>query len=161
MRVSRNGSAPVYGGCLLTHACTDVGPFAIDEVRPSGADPARETVTAIAARWGFMNPGRFAVLYRQTSGQSPHTALRDDPAGARLSPTRPVQSDESMALLLRTLWAYRGFGGDLASTAAALAVHRSTVRYRLHRIRELTGLDPQDPRSMEALRASANPRRSG
>jgi hypothetical protein len=29
-----------------------------------------------------------------------------------------------MALLLRTLWAYRGFGGDLASTAAALAVHR-------------------------------------
>jgi DNA-binding PucR family transcriptional regulator len=62
-----------------------------------------------------------------------------------------------MALLLRTLWAYRGFGGDLTRTAAALAVHRSTVRYRLHRIRQLTRLDPQDPRFVEALRDNANP----
>jgi AraC-like DNA-binding protein len=35
-----------------------------------------DTVTDIAARWGFAHTGRFAVLYRQTYGQSPHTTLR-------------------------------------------------------------------------------------
>jgi transcriptional regulator GlxA family with amidase domain len=39
-------------------------------------DRMRETVTEIAARWGFMHTGRFAVLYRETYGQSPHTTLR-------------------------------------------------------------------------------------
>jgi AraC-like DNA-binding protein len=34
------------------------------------------TVTEIAQRWGFAHSGRFAVFYRQTYGQSPHTTLR-------------------------------------------------------------------------------------
>ncbi|WP_237570204.1 AraC family transcriptional regulator [Mycolicibacterium lacusdiani] len=34
------------------------------------------TVSAIATRWGFAHTGRFAVLYRQTYGQSPHQTLR-------------------------------------------------------------------------------------
>ncbi len=34
------------------------------------------TVTEIAQRWGFAHTGRFAVLYRHTYGQSPHTTLR-------------------------------------------------------------------------------------
>jgi AraC-like DNA-binding protein len=34
------------------------------------------SVTEIAQRWGFAHTGRFAVLYRQTYGQSPHTTLR-------------------------------------------------------------------------------------
>ena len=38
--------------------------------------PATTTVTEIAQRWGFAHTGRFAVLYRQTYGQSPHTTLR-------------------------------------------------------------------------------------
>lgn len=41
----------------------------------AGARP-RDTVTAIAARWGFIDAGRFAAVYRQTYGQSPHTTLR-------------------------------------------------------------------------------------
>ena len=40
------------------------------------ADRSSDTVTEIAARWGFAHTGRFAVLYRQTYGQSPHTTLR-------------------------------------------------------------------------------------
>jgi AraC-like DNA-binding protein len=40
------------------------------------ADRMRDTVTDIAARWGFAHTGRFAVLYRQTYGQSPHATLR-------------------------------------------------------------------------------------
>ncbi|WP_234794254.1 helix-turn-helix transcriptional regulator [Mycolicibacterium flavescens] len=40
------------------------------------ADRTEVTVTETAARWGFAHTGRFAVLYRQTYGQSPHTTLR-------------------------------------------------------------------------------------
>jgi AraC-like DNA-binding protein len=39
-------------------------------------DRAHDTVTAVAARWGFMHSGRFAVMYRETYGQSPHATLR-------------------------------------------------------------------------------------
>jgi len=42
----------------------------------SAADRRHDTVTEIAARWGFAHTGRFAVLYRQTYGQSPHQTLR-------------------------------------------------------------------------------------
>lgn len=34
------------------------------------------TVTQIANRWGFAHVGRFATLYREVYGQSPHTTLR-------------------------------------------------------------------------------------
>ncbi|CAN5840652.1 hypothetical protein BH10ACT9_BH10ACT9_55530 [soil metagenome] len=34
------------------------------------------TVAAAAARWGFVHTGRFAVLYRQEYGESPHETLR-------------------------------------------------------------------------------------
>ncbi|WP_241520485.1 helix-turn-helix transcriptional regulator [Mycobacterium paraense] len=40
------------------------------------AAPSNSTVTEIAQRWGFAHTGRFAVLYRQTYGQSPHTTLK-------------------------------------------------------------------------------------
>jgi AraC-like DNA-binding protein len=40
------------------------------------SDRLQETVTIIAARWGFAHTGRFAVLYRQYYGQSPHQTLR-------------------------------------------------------------------------------------
>jgi AraC-like DNA-binding protein len=40
------------------------------------SDRMHSTVTEIAARWGFAHTGRFAVLYRQTYGQSPHSTLR-------------------------------------------------------------------------------------
>ncbi|AUG81729.1 AraC family transcriptional regulator [Kitasatospora sp. MMS16-BH015] len=41
-----------------------------------GADPARTTVTAVAARWGFTHPGRFSALYRRRYGLPPSTTLR-------------------------------------------------------------------------------------
>ncbi len=39
-------------------------------------DRLTATVTEIAEHWGFAHTGRFAVLYRQTYGESPHTTLR-------------------------------------------------------------------------------------
>jgi AraC-like DNA-binding protein len=40
------------------------------------ADPTTgQTVTTIAAAWGFAHPGRFAATYRQTYGETPSTTL--------------------------------------------------------------------------------------
>ncbi|WP_431247892.1 PucR family transcriptional regulator [Leifsonia xyli] len=47
--------------------------------------------------------------------------------------------------LVRTLTAYLDSGGNYDRTSAALVIHRSTLRYRLRRIRELCGLDINDP----------------
>lgn len=46
------------------------------------ATAANSTVTEIAQRWGFAHTGRFAVLYRQIYGQSPHTTLRQQTASS-------------------------------------------------------------------------------
>ncbi|MVO90945.1 helix-turn-helix domain-containing protein [Streptomyces sp. p1417] len=40
------------------------------------ADPTTQTVTAIAYRWGFAHPGRFAADYRTTYGEPPSQTLR-------------------------------------------------------------------------------------
>jgi hypothetical protein len=46
---------------------------------------------------------------------------------------------------VRTLRAYFDAFGDVALAADCLSVHPNTFRYRLHRIRELAGLDLEDP----------------
>lgn len=52
------------------------------------ADPAHESVTAVAYRWGFPNPSRFAIQYRQTYGVPPSHTLRYDqpPSGTSRAP---------------------------------------------------------------------------
>jgi sugar diacid utilization regulator len=47
--------------------------------------------------------------------------------------------------LVATLGQYLDLGGRYEATADAIAVHRSTLKYRLQRIREITGLDLKDP----------------
>ncbi|MDH2430748.1 AraC family transcriptional regulator [Sphaerisporangium sp. TRM90804] len=42
----------------------------------SRGDPARCTVTTVAARWGFPHQGRFAAAYRARYGQAPSVTLR-------------------------------------------------------------------------------------
>jgi AraC-like DNA-binding protein len=39
------------------------------------ADPERVTVTAVAGRWGFGDPSRFARRYREAYGELPNTTL--------------------------------------------------------------------------------------
>lgn len=46
---------------------------------------------------------------------------------------------------LSTLRAVFDAAGDVGVAAAALYVHPNTVRYRLRRLREITGLDLGDP----------------
>lgn len=49
------------------------------------------------------------------------------------------------AELVHTLTQYLEHGGNYDATAAQLSVHKSTLKYRLQRIRELTGLELNDP----------------
>jgi sugar diacid utilization regulator len=47
--------------------------------------------------------------------------------------------------LVATLGSYLDCGGSYDATSRALAVHRSTLKYRLQRIREISGHDLSDP----------------
>ena len=49
------------------------------------------------------------------------------------------------AELVHTLTQYLEHGGNYDATAAQLSVHKSTLKYRLQRIRDLTGLELNDP----------------
>jgi DNA-binding PucR family transcriptional regulator len=53
--------------------------------------------------------------------------------------------------LVRTLSRYLEHGGNYEATAKALAVHRSTLKYRLRRIREISGHDVADPETHFSL----------
>ena len=56
--------------------------------------------------------------------------------------------------LLETLDAFFSTGGVLEGAARALFVHPNTVRYRLRRIADVTGLSPLAPRDAFALRVA-------
>ncbi len=56
---------------------------------------------------------------------------------------------------MQTLFQYLECGGRYDATAAALAIHRSTLRYRLQRIREIGGTDLRDVDSRLNLHVAA------
>ena len=53
---------------------------------------------------------------------------------------------------LETLTAFLDQGGSIEGTARVLFVHPNTVRYRLRRVLDLTGLAPSDARHAFTLR---------
>jgi DNA-binding PucR family transcriptional regulator len=85
-------------------------------------------------------------------------ALRTDPerAGYYLGLLKPLQEYDRAHYgdLVRTLGAYLRHGGNSTQTADALFLHRNSLRYRLARIRAITGLDPDDPDSRLALQVA-------
>jgi len=67
------------------------------------------------------------------------------------APLRLLFDARSADVLVRTLDAYLTAGGDAQATARTLMIHRSTLYYRLDRIRELTGSDLRDGRTRREL----------
>jgi DNA-binding PucR family transcriptional regulator len=55
---------------------------------------------------------------------------------------------------LDTVSAYLDHGGSIEGTARAMFVHANTVRYRLRRAAELTGLSVTDPRHAYTYRVA-------
>ena len=70
----------------------------------------------------------------------------DQRAAARLLAAVYAPLASAPAPLLPDHRGVSGTGGALEPTARNLFVHPNTVRYRLHRIADLTGRDPWDPR---------------
>ncbi|WP_291278570.1 CdaR family transcriptional regulator [Galactobacter sp.] len=96
----------------------------------------------------------------------PERALNQDPDSLRTLEHRyyaPLTAGGSN--LVDTLESYLGHAHALEATARDLRVHANTVRYRLKRIHEVTGLDPLVPREALTLRfaliAGRLPRRQG
>lgn len=85
-------------------------------------------------------------------------ALWDAPAAdafaaAVLGPLRGPAAEN--AELLATLDAFHEHHGQLTVVAAALGVHRNTVRRRLRRVEQLTGRSPANPRGRAELWVAA------
>jgi len=84
------------------------------------------------------------------------SAVSEDPRELRSfhdETIAPVLSydDEYETELLKTLETYLDADGSVATTAQRLFTHRHTIRYRLDRVRELTGLDVSSSDGRERL----------
>jgi DNA-binding PucR family transcriptional regulator len=53
--------------------------------------------------------------------------------------------EQKGAELVASLTCYLEYGGNYEATAQALTVHRNTLKYRLQRIRDISGRDLGDP----------------
>ena len=56
--------------------------------------------------------------------------------------------------MLETVSSFLDHGGSIEGTARAMFVHPNTVRYRLRRAAEVTGLTPNDPRHAYTYRVA-------
>jgi len=79
-----------------------------------------------------------AILLASVPDQAAHVAR------ALLSPVLDLPVDDS-AVLLETARQWLAERGSTSTAARLLHIHRNTVRYRLRRVEELTGLDLADP----------------
>lgn len=110
----------------------------------------REAQTALRVQAGSHGPERVTVfdelgVYRLLSRLEDTAEVERfvrDWLGALLDYDARKQSE-----LVRTLSVYLERGGNYNASAEALVVHRSTMKYRLQRIRELSGHDLNDPDS--------------
>jgi hypothetical protein len=108
----------------------------------------REAMQALTVRMRQADPrGLIAFedlgLYRLLAtpeGRREAGAFVEDWLGSLLAYDSERQAD-----LVHTLGVYLDHGGNYDDTAAALHIHRSTLRYRLQRIRELSGHDLAAP----------------
>ena len=117
-----------------------VGPLDSAELH-RGAGWARQAWAAAAVR-GRTGPVPIAsVALEATLLDRDH--LADHVAGARFA--RLAGEGEFAATLAATVATLAEQGGHVPRTAAALFVHPNTVRHRVRRFSELTGLDPDDP----------------
>jgi hypothetical protein len=128
------------------------GPVVVGPAVPS-LDQATDSARAALA--GFRAAAAWPGAPRPVAADDllPERALAGDSEARRV-----LRHDMYGALaraggaLLETLDAFFAAGGVLESAARSLYVHPNTVRYRLKRIGDVTGLSPLDPRDAFALR---------
>lgn len=121
--------------------------LAISAPRPLAQLPAalREAERVAACQRAFApSPAAGAVLAAEELGIAQlylASARPEDAVQFALDTLGAVVDDASAGALLTTLLAYGTAGGSVRDTAQSEGVHENTVRYRLARVAELTGLD--------------------
>lgn len=130
------------------------GPVVVGPAVPS-LDEATDSARAALA--GFRAAPAWPTAPRPVAAADllPERALAGD-SEARRSLRQDIYAVlvRSGGELLETLDAFFAAGGVLESAARALFVHPNTVRYRLRRISDVTGLSPLTPRDAFALRVA-------
>src|SRR5947208_7317056 len=151
----------VLGGAADPLAATEklVGAFGDGPVVVGPAVPRLDEATesARAALAGYRAAPAWPTAPRPVAAGDllPERALAGDTEARRI-----LRQDVYAALarsgneLLETLDAFFASGGVLESTARALFVHPNTVRYRLKRVGEITGLAPFSGRDAYTLRVA-------
>ncbi|WP_088289980.1 CdaR family transcriptional regulator [Kineosporia sp. A_224] len=97
--------------------------------RPRGVDPGATVVA-----WRAL--GAYGMLL-----QLPDTALDEAAVPAAV---RALVAADPRGRLVETLRSFLAHGGSAPATAAALHIHRTSLYYRLDRIRDLAGVDLDD-----------------
>jgi DNA-binding PucR family transcriptional regulator len=113
------------------------------------------TESARAALAGFRSAPAWPTAPRPVAAIDllPERALAGDAEARRILRQEVFASlGRAGGELLETLDAFFAAGGVLESAARTLFVHPNTVRYRLRRVGEITGLSPLAPRDAFALR---------
>ena len=134
--VARAGVSPLYRSLVETPRALHLARTAL-----AGLPPGKPDVRAFSP-----SPLAAFLAYDPDEGRR----LAEDVLGAVLD-----QPTEERDILLETLHAYLTSGGSSDRAAHALHCHANTVRYRLRRIRELTGRSLTDPRAIAELVTAA------
>jgi DNA-binding PucR family transcriptional regulator len=124
-----------------------VGPKVPDLV--SAADSARTAISGLRAADGWPDAPRPVTA----EALLPERALAGDGHARRALVGQLYQPMvHAGPVVVETLAAYLESGGSVEAAARLLFVHPNTVRYRLRRVVELTGLTPTNPRDSYTLR---------
>jgi hypothetical protein len=98
-------------------------------------------ISRSAIRWGDL--GELAVLLQLPLGQMDQECLPDE--------LQRLLAYDTDGRSVETVQAFLDHAGSAPATADALHLHRTTLYYRLERIRDATGLDLDDGRTRLAL----------
>jgi len=126
-------------------------------IGPLVADLASATRSAAAALSGLRAVAAWPNAPRPVEADDllPERALAGD-AAARAQLVEEIYRPltEAGAAVLETVTTFLELAGSLEATARALFVHPNTVRYRLRRVAEITGVVPGTARGAYALRVA-------
>jgi DNA-binding PucR family transcriptional regulator len=109
---------------------------------------ARSALSGLRAAWGWPDAPRPV----DADDLLPERALGGDADAQAALVAQVHRTLLDDAALYDTASAYLERTGSLEATARALFIHPNTVRYRLRRITDLTGLSPTDARGAFTLR---------
>ncbi len=132
-------------GTLVSGACTDVAHY------PDANRDLRAVLESVAGA-GLGRPvalaGDMGVLRAFMSTGTAEPARRF--AEELLAPL--IEHDKSGAELMTTLRVFLACNAQYRKTASELGVHENTVRYRMHQIKQLAAIDPDDLDSLLDVR---------